>query len=173
MSHKHKIELTVTKTIEKNQQTLSNVFFNLVKKKTEPKNEQFILARRFMLWYCRDLLPCSAISGPGFKDFWKYLNMKLLLPDESTLRRAALDDLYICLKKQLFDKLQNISEHGTIGIDSWTDNFKRITYNTASYHCIENNQVLTIVLKTGPFPHHIMQTISKNILMNCCENMVC
>lgn len=80
---------------------MTNVFFNVVKKKTEPQDEQLILARRFMLWNCRDLLPCSAISGPGFNDFWNYLNVKLKLPDESTLRRAPLDDLYICLKKQL------------------------------------------------------------------------
>lgn len=127
LSHKHKIELLTTK-IDKHQQTLTDVFCSVVKKKVNPKDEQQILARRIVLWFCRDLLPYLAVAGLGFQDFWKSLNIKTKLPDESTLRRGALDDMYLCLKRQLIEKLKTIPKHGTIGIDSWTDKFKHITH---------------------------------------------
>lgn len=131
---------------------MTDVFFSVVKKKVEPKNEQQISARRIVIWFCRDLLPYSAVPGVGFEDFWKSLNIKAKLPDESTLRRGALDDMYVCLKRQLIDKLKTISRHGTIGMDSWTDKFKHITYNTVSLHYIENHKRWNMVLKTGSFP---------------------
>lgn len=152
LSNKHKIELLTTKSIDKHQRTLTDVFCSVVKKKVNPKDEQQILARRIVLWFCRDLLPYLAVAGVGFQDFWKSLNIKTKLPDESTLRRGALDDMYLCLKRQLIEKLKTIPKHATIGIDSWTDKFKHITYNTVSLHYIENHQRLSIVLKTGPFP---------------------
>lgn len=152
LSHKHEIELASTKTIDKHQRTLTDVFCNVVKKKIEPKDEKRVFSRRMALWFSRDLIPFSAVTGIGFQDFWRSLNIKYELPDETTLRRAALDDIYACLKKQVIEKLEDISTYVTIGIDSWTDGFRRITYNTASLHYIENHKMLSIVLKTGPFP---------------------
>lgn len=122
-------------------------------KSNKAGKSQFMFARQVSLWFCRDLVPLNTVEKTGFNDFWKYLNTSFDLPSRSTIAIGALDDLYICCKNKLIERLANTASHATITFDSWTDNHKRISYVTYTYHFVENWKMKTAVLKTASFPH--------------------
>lgn len=60
-----------------------------------------MLARRLSLWYSRDLMPFSMVEYKGFTDFWKSLNIGIPLPSRQSISIGALDDMFVCMKKEL------------------------------------------------------------------------
>lgn len=109
--------------------------------------------RQIVLWFCRDLLPLSTVEKTGFKDFWKYLKKSHTLPSRSTVSIGAPDDVYLCCKNKLIERLTNTPSHATVTFDGWSDSHKHISYNTYTYHFMENWKMKSVVLKTASFAH--------------------
>lgn len=148
-------------TANDKQRKIKDAFFPSVSRTTPNResngkieaNNQFIFARQMALWFCRDLVPLSTVEHKGFNGFWKYLATKFELPSRATVAIGALDDLYLCCKNKLIEKLSNCTSHATITFDGWSDSHKRISYITYTYHFTENWDIKTVVLKTASFPH--------------------
>lgn len=151
LQNKHEISTTSAQTVEK-QRRLSDAIFPKSDSSREPKSN-FIFFRQLALWFCRDLVPLGTVEKKGFKNFWKYLNIASDLPCASTISIAAIDDLYLCCKNKLIDRLKNSGPHATITFDGWSDSHKHISYVTYTYHFIENWTMKTAVLKTESFSH--------------------
>lgn len=150
-------EITLFSTREKEKQLkLSNAIFpkkgSANQKPNDPKSS-FIFFRQITLWFCRDLVPLSTVEKSGFNDFWKFMNNACELPSRATVSISALDDLYLCCKNKLIERLQNSGLHATITFDGWSDSHKRISYVTYTYHFLENWKMKSAVLKTASFAH--------------------
>lgn len=108
LANVHKINVK-THREEVKQKKLTDIF--LVKEKSSKSaagavDEKFILSRRLIVWFCRDLLPFTTVENEGFKDFWNCLNFKSKLPTRSNVSNNALDDMYKVLKENLITKLE-------------------------------------------------------------------
>lgn len=102
MEHVHRIKISTDRE-ELKQQKLTDVFISKSESimPVNSRNERFMLARRFSLWYSRDLLPFSLVEYKGFRDFWNALSVGVPLPSRQTISIGALDDMYACMKKEL------------------------------------------------------------------------
>lgn len=102
MQNIHKINIT-TEREELKQQKLTDVFLSRTKSKmpVNSRDERFMLARRLVLWFSKDLLPNSMVEKKGFIDFWNAHNNGMPLPSRQTISIGALDDMYACMKKEL------------------------------------------------------------------------
>lgn len=158
--HDHDITISSAKADEK-QRKINEVFFSSAsttsnsyasKRKSCDANSPFMFFRQIVLWFCRDLLPLCTVEKKGFNDFFQYLNKTQELPSRSTVSISALDDLYLCCKNKLIEKLSNSTQHATITFDGWSDRHKRISYFTYTYHFMENWKMKSVVLKTAHFP---------------------
>lgn len=112
MLHSHRININSEKQDQK-QQKLTDIFISNGKpmqKSTKLSDERFILARRLVVWFARDLLPLSMVEYVGFTDFYTSLHRTTPLPTRQTLSIAALDDMYTCIKKELISKISNGGE---------------------------------------------------------------
>lgn len=104
MSHAHQINVTSDRE-ELKQQKLTDVFMS--KKTTvspvssQRYDQRFILARRIILWLCKDLLPLSMVDYVGFNDFYSALHVGIPLPSRQIISIGALDDLFALMKKEL------------------------------------------------------------------------
>lgn len=104
MSSIHRINIATDRE-ELKQRKLTEVFISK-SKSTCPVNdnrhdERFLLARRLILWYSRDLLPFSEVENQGFNDFWNSFSIGIPLPSRQTVSIGALDDMYECMKIEL------------------------------------------------------------------------
>lgn len=110
LANVHKVNVK-THREEVKQRKLTDIF--LVKEKssklTGAVDEKFILSRRLIVWFCRDLLPFTTVENEGFKDFWNCLNFNSKLPTRSNVSNNALDDMYKVLKENLITKLKSSS----------------------------------------------------------------
>lgn len=108
VSNVHKINVK-TDHEEQKQKKLSEIFIQQ-KKPSNPmtnKDEKFILSRRLVIWFCRDLLPFSTVENDGFSHFWKSLNQSTKLPTRTNVSINALDDMYNVLKENLLLESKN------------------------------------------------------------------
>lgn len=168
LSNEHRLKIK-SQAIEIKQKKLTDIFINHDKgdkTSAESKNldEKFVLARRVILWYCKDLMPFNSVQNHGFTDFWQAINCNIQLPSRSTLSMSALDDMYFCMKAELLKILNASSEHSTITFDMWSDNQKHISYITYTYHYISHDWIMkSTVLKTSMFEHpHTAERIRDN-----------
>lgn len=113
LANVHKVNVK-THREEAKQKKLTDIF--LIKGNDKPststsaKDEKFILARRLIVWFCRDLLPFSTVENDGFKDFWNSMNINnTKLPTRPNVSNNALDDMYKILKERLIMKLKSSS----------------------------------------------------------------
>lgn len=163
LSQTHNLHLT-TATTEKNQRKLTDIFFLGTAKKRKVVNKwdaQHTLNRQFTLWLCCDLLPFATVKKKGFQDFWKEtIGNKAELPSTTTVSVGALNDTYICFKNRLIEVLSKASKYGSMTFDFWTDNHKRLSYITYTYHYMDEWTIKTFVLKTAAFGQ---STISENV----------
>lgn len=67
----------------------------------KPAATAFEFNRDLCFMICLDLQPFSVVSSRGFSGFCAKNLPAMKLPDESTLRRGALFDIYRCLKSDL------------------------------------------------------------------------
>lgn len=155
MNFKHKI-VSKSDKFNNKQRKLTDIFLNENSNVVQPpkQNDKFILARRLILWFCRDLLPFTLVDSRGFADFWKYMLKDIELPSKTTLAVSALDDIYICMKNRLTENLKESPKHATITFDLWTDNYRKISYITYTYHYVDDNwSFQNLVLKTSMMNH--------------------
>lgn len=104
MEHVHNIKIT-TEREDLKQQKLTDVFISKTKSKStmpaNTKDERFMLARRLSLWLSKDLLPFSTVEYKGFVDLWNALHIGIPLPSRQSISIGALDDMFVCMKKEL------------------------------------------------------------------------
>lgn len=130
MSNVHRINIKTDRE-EQKQKKLSDIFIQQKKPPTSTtnKDEKFILSRRLVIWFCRDLLPISTVENYGFSNFWKSLNQSIKLPTRANVSVNALDDMYNVLKENLL--LESKNSPG---------NFK-IHYADVDFHCVHATQI--------------------------------
>ena len=119
-------------------------------------DEKYKLARSIATWFSLDLLPFNECGRDGFKTFCKLTNIVQeyeQIPDPSTIRKTALEDVYNYTHKKIVEKLQNVPSTLSITFDAWTDNYKRLSYITFTVHWIDENWILKqATLQTAYFP---------------------
>lgn len=108
----HGIEVK-TEREEAKQKKLTDIFISVNGPKastsqttSQSKDARFILGRRMSLWLCKDLLPFKLVENRGFRDLWNSLSFDVALPSRQTVSVSALDDMYICMKNELIDRLK-------------------------------------------------------------------
>lgn len=115
LANVHKINIK-THREESKQKKLTDIFLKNEKEEsstvshqsvTKATDEKFILARRLIVWFCRDLLPFSTVENEGFNDFWNSLKYGTSLPTRPNVSNNALDDMYKVLKGRLISDLQH------------------------------------------------------------------
>lgn len=111
LANVHKVNVK-THREEVKQQKLTDIFLTKKNDKSSTlagaKDEKFVLARRLIVWFCRDLLPFSTVENDGFKDFWNSLNFNnTQLPTRPNVSNNALDDMYKVLKERLIMNLKS------------------------------------------------------------------
>lgn len=129
-------------------------FLNNENVQKNKKDAHFFLNRKIALWCCRDLRPFSIVEDTGFNDFWNFLKRPEKLPVRKTISVSALDDAYECMLNRLIDELKNCPNTGYMTFDAWTDNHRRLSYITYTYHFINDNwELKSTVLKTTFLSH--------------------
>lgn len=113
------------------------------------------------------MIPFSIVSNNGFQDFWKSVNSdKCLskLPTTATIRCEALNDVYKCIKEKVIRVLNDSPDNANMTFDAWTDNHKKLSYITYTYHFVDKEwNIRSTVLKTSYFPHpHKATDLVKN-----------
>jgi hypothetical protein len=91
-----------------------------------PATSAYELNIDLCLMMCVDLRPFSMVSDKGFATFCAKNIPAMALPDESTLRRGALQDLYRTLKVHVKNQLKSVVDSGgclCIMFDGWTDKY--------------------------------------------------
>lgn len=106
----HKINIK-THREETKQRKLTDIFLTNENEKsstmTKTTDEKFILARRLIVWFCRDLMPFSSVENEGFRDFWSSLKRDTSLPTRANVSTNALDDIYKVLRERLILDLKS------------------------------------------------------------------
>lgn len=100
------------------------------------------LGRDIVLWLCKDLLPFSTVEKSGFQDFLMKYNVIQStedLPLRSTLSRSALDDVYNTILPYVKELISNGPKFSSLTCDLWTDNYRRKSYITFTYHHVTND----------------------------------
>lgn len=104
LANVHKINIK-THREESKQKKLTDIFLKDENEKsstvTKATDAKFILARRIIVWFCRDLLPFSTVENEGFRDFWTSLKFGTSLPSRPNVSTNALDDIHNVLKERL------------------------------------------------------------------------
>lgn len=110
VSNVHRINIKTHREEEK-QRKLSDIFLQQKNPSSSAtnKDEKFILARRLLIWFCRDLLPFCTVENDGFAHFWKSLNIDIKLPTRQNVSINALDDMHNVIKEHLIANLKNSS----------------------------------------------------------------
>lgn len=80
--------------------------------------------RDLVVWFCRDLLPFSAVGKCGFSGFMQKNLPDMSLPDRTTLSHAALHDVYDAVKMKVTEDLKG-AETLCVMFDGWTDKYHR------------------------------------------------
>lgn len=105
----HKINVK-THREEIKQKKLTDIFLTEENEKSptleKATDKKFVLARRLIIWFCRDLMPFSTVENNGFSDFWKSLQFDIKLPTRQNVSNNALDDMYTVLKDRLIVDLK-------------------------------------------------------------------
>jgi hypothetical protein len=65
-----------------------------VQSKASGKMDQETVSRDFIVWLALDLLPFSAVNSPGLQYFFRRHVPHIHIPDESTLRKKYLCEIY-------------------------------------------------------------------------------
>lgn len=89
----------------------------------------------------RDLLPFHIICHNGLKDFltkYKVVVSPDDIPHYKTLSTTALDDVYECIF-QAVSRMVSGQEHFALTFDLWTDNYRRRSYITFTFHFLSRN----------------------------------
>ncbi|XP_041448201.1 zinc finger BED domain-containing protein 4-like [Drosophila obscura] len=89
----------------------------------------------------RDLLPFHTISHNGIKDFltkYKVVVTADDIPHYKTLSTTALDDVYECVLKAVI-RIVSGQKHFALTFDLWTDNYRRRSYITFTFHYLSPN----------------------------------
>lgn len=115
LANVHKINVR-THREEVKQKKLTDIFFTKENEKptsssssstlAKATDEKFVLARRLIIWFCRDLLPFSTVENKGFRDFYSSLKFHVPLPTRPNVSNNALDDIYNVLKDRLIMDLK-------------------------------------------------------------------
>ena len=100
---------------------------NIAKFLQGAKTEKLDLNKDLVKWFCVDLLPFSTVKKDGFQYFFKRHMKQLTLPDESTLRKTTLIEVYEEIKTKLVADLHDVH---TINLmfDGWTDAHHKCPY---------------------------------------------
>lgn len=120
--------------------TITN-FFNKSVSLNTSKDRKWALGRDLALWMARDLLPFHIISHNGIKDFltkYKVVVDPNDVPHYKTLSTTALDDVYESVLKVVTRKISG-QKHFSLTFDLWTDNFRRRSYITFTFHFLSSN----------------------------------
>nr|XP_041631680.1 uncharacterized protein LOC108084373 isoform X2 [Drosophila kikkawai] len=117
---------------------------NFFKKSTpiiSPKDSKWALGRELALWMARDLLPFHIICHSGLKDFLKKYRVVATdadIPHYKTLSTTALDDVYECILRAV-TRIVSGQKHFALTFDLWTDNYRRRSYITFTFHFLSAN----------------------------------
>lgn len=117
---------------------------------TESGKTQFFY-RSVLLWLCRDMLPFSVVSGKGFIDFMSMNGFKNPeeIPDNSTLSKACMDDVYILVKKGVDEKVSIAPSTIVASCDMSTTKNGTIPFITILIRFLDKNfKPVTITLGT-------------------------
>ncbi|XP_064459035.1 zinc finger BED domain-containing protein 4-like [Ornithodoros turicata] len=121
---------------------LKNYFSTAKRKHTNDSMVKKQLARDFVLWVARDLLPFSIVNGEGLRDFllkYKVIKSDEDLPDRTTLSRGALNDVYNAMHDHVKRVIQEGPRFLAVTYDMWMDNHRRRSYITFTCHFIDES----------------------------------
>jgi len=93
---------------------------------SRPAQTQFEFTRDLCRMMFVDLMPFSTVTGKGFLAFCQKNLPTMTVPDESTLRRGALNDLYRAMAVKVKNDLQVVLSDGgclCLMYDRWTDKY--------------------------------------------------
>ena len=79
------------------------------------------------VWFCLDLMPFNTVDKDVFNYFFSKNTPQFIKPNEATIRRVALLQVYDEVKLQLLEDLQNVRTLN-IMFDCWTDKYRRQPY---------------------------------------------
>jgi hypothetical protein len=130
-----------------------------VASQSPPKQHEF--NRDLVLWFCRDLMPFTAVNKSGFLDFFdKY--MPMTPPSDSTLSLTALNDLYTAACSQV-KKLLNDVNAVCVMLDGWTDRNKALSYNAIRVSFIKEWQFYVVTLSCEVLVHHTGKNLANEV----------
>lgn len=127
--------------------------------------KHFLLSRRLVLLCARSLISYSSVTSEGCTDFFKSYGIIVGFdaPHRTTLTRAALDDVY----RDAIPIIKNIiksSKYSSLTFDIWTDNFRRKSYVTFNYCCIDDVfqlQNLNLCTLIMPYRHRAVDVLKE------------
>ena len=131
---------------------------------TPVKVSQHEFNRDVLLWFTRDLQPFSGTSKERCQDFFaKYLPM-YKLPDESTLPKTALEDMYTVGVAKVKQFLADVRSACTM-FDGWTDKYKSRSYLAIRISVIKHWKVHIVTLNCDHLPVHSSEATTHRVSM--------
>lgn len=151
---------------EGDQNKLTQYFGKSIQKKDAPiKDKHYLLARRLVLLCARSLISFNCVTSEGFSDFMKSygITVGFEVANRTTLTRSALDDIY----RDVFPVIKNViklNKYSSLTFDIWTDGYRRKSYITFNYCCIDddfNLQNMNLCTLNMPYRHRSQDVLKE------------
>ena len=78
--------------------------------------------RDLLIWFARDLMPFGSVGKSGFREFFAKYLPSFSLPDETTLSKSALDDMFVAAVAKIKQFLSDVPSV-CVMFDEWTDKY--------------------------------------------------
>jgi hypothetical protein len=118
--------------------------------------------RDVVLWFCRDLMPFSAVSKGGFLNFFAKHMPHMKPPCDSTLSSTALNDLYAAACNQVKKLLRDVNAV-CVMLDGWTDRYKATSYNAIRVSFIKEWKFYIVTLNCEALVHHTGDSLANEV----------
>lgn len=133
---------------------------------TKVTERQQQINRDFIIWLSMDLLPFSLLSNPGFQYFFSKHVPHVNIPDESTLRKTYVDEVYSRVAVAVKTDLARANVLNVM-FDGWTDKHNAAHYIGLRVQYIDVNwdgRVATLSVKrcgqdAESISNHVMQEL--------------
>nr|CAI5851446.1 unnamed protein product [Callosobruchus analis] len=134
-----------------------------------PQKRKWLLARDLALWFARSLIPFDTVNDEAMIDFLKKYNVIVSetdLPSRQNIAREGLEDVYSGMLSYVKNYIaKHNSRFGALTTDMWTDQYRRRSYITCTYHFISDEmQLCKFTLATKQvIKNHTAETIKDEI----------
>jgi len=160
--NKHDVNAVPEDRLNKIVQYLDKYDANTTRNLSVPTQHEF--NRDLLVWFARDLLAFSSVRKDGMSDFFKKYLPSYSLPNETTLSKSALDDMFIAAVSKVKQFLSDIRAI-CVMFDGWTDKYRARSYLAIRISVVKEWKVHIVTLNCDVLAAHSSDDMTHRVSM--------